>query len=183
MIDGDPPGREAQAEIVSRLAGRFHVRAVNLPEGVQPDTIPEEELGDSSQRCRRTSNTRCGSARGVFFCDPLPSRRACRCDSSYVLMPATSSPGGQSARLQADDQGARYWPGVDRCRRLGSEQVSKSLLDRANPRSITPSCRAPLIAKTVSGGRSGLRTFASRPSPRSMGHGRSAASCSPHPVK
>ena len=43
-MDGDAPGREAQAAIVSRLARRLYVRSVDLPETGQLDTIPEEEL-------------------------------------------------------------------------------------------------------------------------------------------
>ena len=43
-MDGDPPGRQAQAEIVGRLARRVYVRAVDLPEEVQPDTLAEDEL-------------------------------------------------------------------------------------------------------------------------------------------
>jgi DNA primase len=40
MMDGDQPGREAQPGIVNRpAAGRLWVRAVELPDGEQPDTI------------------------------------------------------------------------------------------------------------------------------------------------
>ena len=44
MMDGDPAGREAQAANVARLARRLYVRAVDVPEGSQPDTLPEAEL-------------------------------------------------------------------------------------------------------------------------------------------
>lgn len=44
MMDGDPPGRAAQAEIVGRLAGRLWVRSVALPDGAQPDTAAEDTL-------------------------------------------------------------------------------------------------------------------------------------------
>lgn len=44
MMDGDGAGREAQEKIVSRLARRLYVRAVELPDGSQPDTLPEAGL-------------------------------------------------------------------------------------------------------------------------------------------
>ena len=44
LLDGDPPGRQAQAEIVGRLACRLYVRALDLPEGAEPDTLAEEVL-------------------------------------------------------------------------------------------------------------------------------------------
>jgi len=44
MLDGDPPGREAQAGLLQRLARRFSVRAVDLPEGAEPDTVDESVL-------------------------------------------------------------------------------------------------------------------------------------------
>ena len=44
MMDGDAPGREAQAEIVGRLARRLYVHALDLPAGAEPDTLAEEVL-------------------------------------------------------------------------------------------------------------------------------------------
>lgn len=44
MMDGDAPGREAQAEILGRLARRLYVGALDLAEGGQPDTVPEDAL-------------------------------------------------------------------------------------------------------------------------------------------
>ena len=44
LMDGDPPGRQAQAEIVGRLARRLYVHALDLPEGGEPDTLAEEIL-------------------------------------------------------------------------------------------------------------------------------------------
>lgn len=44
MLDGDAPGRKAQEEIVNRLARRVWVRAIELPEGTQPDTVSQEDL-------------------------------------------------------------------------------------------------------------------------------------------
>jgi len=42
MLDGDNPGREAQAELLPRLARHFFTKTVDLPEGHQPDTTDEE---------------------------------------------------------------------------------------------------------------------------------------------
>ncbi len=44
MLDGNMPGREATAALLPRLARRFFVRVLDLPDEAQPDTIPEEEL-------------------------------------------------------------------------------------------------------------------------------------------
>jgi DNA primase len=44
MLDGDRPGREATGELLPRLATKFFVRVVYLPEGAQPDTVPEQFL-------------------------------------------------------------------------------------------------------------------------------------------
>ena len=44
MLDGDRPGREATDELVPRLAERFFVRAVRLPDQAKPDTVPEQFL-------------------------------------------------------------------------------------------------------------------------------------------
>jgi DNA primase len=44
MMDGDPPGRRAQTEILHRLGRHVWVRALELPEGSQPDTVPEADL-------------------------------------------------------------------------------------------------------------------------------------------
>jgi len=44
MLDGDTPGREAQAALLQRLAGKFLVRTVELPDGAEPDTVEESVL-------------------------------------------------------------------------------------------------------------------------------------------
>ena len=44
LFDGDEAGRQAQAELLPRLARRFFVKVVDLPEGSQPDTLEEAEL-------------------------------------------------------------------------------------------------------------------------------------------
>jgi DNA primase len=44
MLDGDTPGREASNELLPRLAKPFFVRVVDLPDGAQPDTVPEQFL-------------------------------------------------------------------------------------------------------------------------------------------
>jgi len=44
MLDGDEPGREAQAELLPRLARHFFIKVVELPEGDQPDTTNEKLL-------------------------------------------------------------------------------------------------------------------------------------------
>lgn len=44
MLDGDEPGRAAQAELTVRLAATRFVRTVNLPDGKQPDMLTTAEL-------------------------------------------------------------------------------------------------------------------------------------------
>lgn len=44
MLDGDDPGREAQAELLPHLARYFFTKTVDLPEGHQPDTTDEKLL-------------------------------------------------------------------------------------------------------------------------------------------
>jgi DNA primase len=44
MLDGDRPGREATDQLLPRLANRFFVRAVRLPDQAKPDTVPEQFL-------------------------------------------------------------------------------------------------------------------------------------------
>jgi len=44
MLDPDEPGREAQAAIAPRLAANHYIRAVNLPDGKQPDSLSSMEL-------------------------------------------------------------------------------------------------------------------------------------------
>src|SRR5918995_6669900 len=44
LLDGDRPGREATGELLPRLAKKFFVHVVHLPEGAQPDTVPEQFL-------------------------------------------------------------------------------------------------------------------------------------------
>jgi DNA primase len=44
LLDGDRPGREATRELLPRLATHFFVRVVHLPDGSQPDTVPEQFL-------------------------------------------------------------------------------------------------------------------------------------------
>ena len=44
MMDGDQPGRQAQPELLPRLARKFFTRVVELPEGEQPDTVEESFL-------------------------------------------------------------------------------------------------------------------------------------------
>lgn len=44
LLDGDGPGKEAATAILPRLARRFFVRVVELPEDAQPDTLEEKEL-------------------------------------------------------------------------------------------------------------------------------------------
>ena len=46
LLDGDRPGREATGELLPRLAAHFFVRVVHLPDGAQPDTVPEQFLLD-----------------------------------------------------------------------------------------------------------------------------------------
>jgi DNA primase len=44
MLDGDVPGREATDQLLPRLAERFFVRAVHLPDQAKPDMVPEQFL-------------------------------------------------------------------------------------------------------------------------------------------
>jgi DNA primase len=44
MLDGDGPGRKATDQLLPRLAERFFVRAVHLPDQAKPDTVPEQFL-------------------------------------------------------------------------------------------------------------------------------------------
>lgn len=44
MLDGDPPGREAQAALLKRLDKKFLVGAIDLPDGTEPDTVDEKVL-------------------------------------------------------------------------------------------------------------------------------------------
>jgi DNA primase len=44
FLDGDEAGREATRLIVSRLAHRTFVRAIDLPDGKQPDQLSSEEI-------------------------------------------------------------------------------------------------------------------------------------------
>ena len=44
IMDGDPPGRQAQAEIVDRLARHLWIRGIELPDGADPDTMAEDVL-------------------------------------------------------------------------------------------------------------------------------------------
>ncbi len=47
LLDGDEPGRQACAALMGRLARTaFLTRALVLPEGAQPDTVPEPLLRD-----------------------------------------------------------------------------------------------------------------------------------------
>ena len=45
MMDGDEPGRQAQAELLPRVARKFFIKVVELPEGEQPDTAYSGETG------------------------------------------------------------------------------------------------------------------------------------------
>jgi DNA primase len=44
MLDGDEPGRAAQAELTTRLAATRFVRTVRLPDGKQPDMLTPAEI-------------------------------------------------------------------------------------------------------------------------------------------
>jgi len=44
LLDADRPGREATGELLPRLATKFFVRVAYLPDGAQPDTVPEQFL-------------------------------------------------------------------------------------------------------------------------------------------
>jgi len=45
MLDGDPTGRKASVVISQQLRPHCHVRVVLLPDGVQPDQLPAEDIG------------------------------------------------------------------------------------------------------------------------------------------
>jgi len=49
MLDGDPTGRKASVVISQQLRPHCHVRVVLLPDGVQPDQLPAEEIGSVLQ--------------------------------------------------------------------------------------------------------------------------------------
>lgn len=49
MLDGDPTGRKASVVISQQLRPHCHVRVVSLPDGVQPDQLPAEEIGSVLQ--------------------------------------------------------------------------------------------------------------------------------------
>lgn len=49
MLDGDPTGRKASVAISQQLRPHCHVRVVLLPDGVQPDQLPAEEIGSVLQ--------------------------------------------------------------------------------------------------------------------------------------
>lgn len=44
LLDGDGPGRAATEQLLPQLAERFFVRKVSLPDGAEPDTVPEQFL-------------------------------------------------------------------------------------------------------------------------------------------
>jgi DNA primase len=44
MLDGDPTGRKASAVISQQLRPHGHLRVVLLPDGVQPDQLPAEDI-------------------------------------------------------------------------------------------------------------------------------------------
>jgi DNA primase len=44
MLDGDEAGRRARDRVAARLRNRCEVRVIGLPEGVQPDQLPDGEL-------------------------------------------------------------------------------------------------------------------------------------------
>jgi DNA primase len=44
LLDGDEPGREAAQRMLPTLAERFFVHVARLPDGAQPDTVPEAVL-------------------------------------------------------------------------------------------------------------------------------------------
>jgi DNA primase len=52
-MDGDEPGREAAGVIAGELlAYPLFVRVIRLPDGAEPDTMPETELRALVQRPR-----------------------------------------------------------------------------------------------------------------------------------
>src|SRR6266849_1606471 len=44
MLDGDEAGRLARDRVAARLRDRCEVRVIELPEGVQPDQLPDGRL-------------------------------------------------------------------------------------------------------------------------------------------
>ena len=44
LLDGDEAGRKAAPEIAATLAAHWFTRIVTVPEGEEPDTLPQEEL-------------------------------------------------------------------------------------------------------------------------------------------
>lgn len=46
LLDGDPTGRKASTVIAQKLSPHCSVRAVLLPDGVQPDQLPVKDIGD-----------------------------------------------------------------------------------------------------------------------------------------
>jgi DNA primase len=60
LFDGDRPGREATRLLLPRLAADFFVRVVRLPDGTEPDTVPEQFLLEvlSNGRSQRKKRAR-----------------------------------------------------------------------------------------------------------------------------
>jgi DNA primase len=46
FLDGDTPGRKATDQLLPRLAERFFVHAPSVPDGAEPDMVPEQFLLD-----------------------------------------------------------------------------------------------------------------------------------------
>ena len=46
LLDGDPTGRKASTVIAQRLRLDCNVRVISLPDGVQPDQLPAEDIGN-----------------------------------------------------------------------------------------------------------------------------------------
>lgn len=46
FLDGDPTGRQASNVISQRLRSDCDVRVISLPDGVQPDQLPAEDIGN-----------------------------------------------------------------------------------------------------------------------------------------
>ena len=44
MLDGDVAGRQARGRVVGRLKDGCEVGVIELPEGAQPDQLPDSEL-------------------------------------------------------------------------------------------------------------------------------------------
>ena len=49
MLDGDPTGRKASVVISQQLRPHCPVRVVSLPDAVQPDQLPAEDIGSVLQ--------------------------------------------------------------------------------------------------------------------------------------